>query len=482
VTFASRAVLRRLNIGGEDNKKTGFGKFVFLPFGKFTFASEKRQMGTDMMNIIRGQVVSFTDDPALVGEDNCLQHWYKGAIVIDGQGKISWCGDIGDLPAEYADIKQTDFGEKLILPGFIDAHLHFPQYRMLAAYATDLLDWLNRYTFIEEQRYGDKAVAESAARIFLDELFRHGITSCLAFSTIHTVATDALFEEAGRRNMALITGRTMMDRNAPAGLRDTAEEAYDESKQLIEKWSGKSRLGYAISPRFAVTSTEAQMEVAGSLVEEHPELWMQTHLSENHGEIEAVARDFPWSKDYTDVYDRYGLLREKSYFAHGIHLSERELTRLSESGSAIVHCPTSNNFLGSGHFKCRATRNGDTPVRTGIGSDIGGGTSYSTLATLRDAFTVSQLVGARISPYEAFYMSTLGNARVLCLEDKIGSIEVGKYADLVVLDPCATPLMAARHELSNSLSDILFALMIMGDDRTITETYVAGKPVKTGIA
>ncbi|MCF6321387.1 MAG: guanine deaminase [Rhizobiaceae bacterium] len=433
------------------------------------------------MNIVRGQIVSFRDDPMVAGEENCLQHWSKGAIVVDEFGKIAWRGDFSNLPNAYANLEETDYGDKLILPGFIDAHLHFPQYRMLAAYATDLLDWLNRYTFIEEQRYGDKAIADAAAKMFVDELFRHGITSCLAFSTIHTGAADALFEEASRRNMSLITGRTMMDRNAPSGLRDSAEKSYDETRELIGKWTGKSRLGYAISPRFAVTSTEEQLELAGALVKEYPDLWMQTHLSENHGEIAAVARDFPWSKDYTDVYDRYGLLREKSYFAHGIHLNDRELARLSDSGSAIVHCPTSNNFLGSGHFKCREVRNGDNPVKTGIGSDIGGGTSYSTLATLRDAFTVSQLVGARISPYEAFYMSTLGNARVLYLDSEIGSIDVGKYADLVVLDPCATPLMAARHELSSGLSDILFALMIMGDDRAIVETYVAGKRVKTAI-
>ncbi len=431
-----------------------------------------------VMKILRGQVVSFKDDPFLMDGDQCVEHRVRGCVVVGGDGRIIWVGDYSDLPAEYQNFEQTDYGDKLILPGFIDAHLHFPQYRMLAAYASDLLDWLNRYTFIEEQRYEEEAVAEAAAKVFLDELFRHGITSCLAFSTIHTVATDALFEEARQRNMALVTGRTLMDRNAPAGLCDTPQIAYDETKALIEKWSGVPRLGYAVSPRFAVTSSEAQLEVAGALLKEHPQSWMQTHLSENHGEIEIVGKDFPWSKDYTDVYDHYGLLGEKSYFAHGIHLSARELARLSESGSAIVHCPTSNNFLGSGLFKCHDTRNGVSPVKIGLGCDIGGGTSYSTLATMRDAFTVSQLVGARISPYEAFYMATLGNARVLHLDREIGSIEVGKYADLVVLDARATPIMAARHALSSDLSDVLFALMIMGDDRAVIQTYVAGMAVK----
>ncbi len=430
------------------------------------------------MKILRGQIVSFLDDPLLVNSEQCLNHWERGALVIDDAGRIAWRGDSSALPDTYRSLKVRDYGEKLILAGFIDAHLHFPQYRMLAAYARDLLDWLTRYTFIEEQRYQDIDIAKLAAKKFLDELFRNGITSCMAFSTIHTVAADALFEEAQKRGMALITGRTMMDRNAPEGLRDTAQSSYDETKQLIEKWAGKARLNYAISPRFAVTSTQEQLELAGALVSEHSDLWMQTHLSENHGEIQSVANDFPWSKDYSDVYDRYGLLREKSYFAHGIHLSERELARLSESGSAIIHCPTSNNFLGSGHFKCHDTRTGKRAVKTGIGCDIGGGTSYSMLATMRDAFTVSQLVSSRISPYEAFYLATLGNARVLHLDEEIGSIEPGKFADLVVLDPCATTIMAARHELSNTLSDVLFALLIMGDDRAVCETYVAGKRSK----
>ena len=433
------------------------------------------------MILLRGQVVSFYDDPYVAGEDNCVHHWATGVVVVNEGGMIIWRGDYSAMPREYADAKQIDYGEKLILPGFIDAHLHFPQFRMLAAYATDLLDWLNRYTFIEEQRYSDKDVALLSAKLFIDELFRHGITSCMAFSTIHTTALDALFNEALSRDMALISGLTMMDRNAPDGLQNSAQSSYDQSQEMISKWSGKGRLGYAVSPRFAVTSSEAQLEMAGALVKENDGVWMQTHLSENHGEIEVVAKDFPWSKDYTDVYDRYGLLGEKSYFAHAIHLSEREIEQLSGSGSAVVHCPTSNNFLGSGHFKFRDTRHGKNAVRTGIGCDIGGGTSFSTLATMRDAFTVSQLVGKRISPYETYYSATLGNANILQLNDKIGSLEVGKVADLVVLDPCPTPIMKERHALSNSLSDILFACMIMGDDRAISETWVAGKAVKSTI-
>lgn len=426
------------------------------------------------MQIIRGQLLEFTSDPML-GEGEPYTHFTKGALVMDGE-KILWRGNAADLPAEYKSLPAENYPDCLIMPGFIDAHLHFPQYRMIAAFGKNLLDWLNRYTFIEEQRYGDEDIAATAATFFLDELARNGTTSCLAFSTTHPVALDALFNEAEARNMALISGKTMMDRNAPKGLMDTATSAYDDSKALIEKWAGKSRLGYAVAPRFAVTSTQAQLEAAGALFKEFPDTWMQTHLSENHAEIASVAKDFPDSKDYTDVYDQVGLLGKKALFAHGIHLSDRELARLSESGSAIVHCPTSNNFLGSGLFKYHATHN--TNVKIAFGSDIGGGTSYSMLETMRDAYIVSQLAGARISAFDAFYNSTLGNAKVLGLDNEIGTLNTGSHADLVVLDPQATPIMKERHALSQSIHDVLFALMIMGDDRAIKQTYIAGKPQK----
>lgn len=429
------------------------------------------------MRLLTGQILHYTANPRKAG-DGAVRHIEDGALVVGKDGKIAWCGGHSELPDAHAGLERTDYGSKLILPGFIDAHLHFPQYRMLAAFGKDLLDWLNRYTFIEEQRYGDPAVAAAAANVFLDELLRNGITSCLAFSTIHPVALDCLFKEASRRNMCVASGKTLMDCNAPQGLLDTPQSAYDDSKALIARWHGKGRLKYAISPRFAVTSSEAQLEAAGALVKENSGLLVQSHLSENHAEIEFVAGQFSWSKDYTDVYDRYGLLTSTSLFAHGIHLSEREQARLSEAGSAVIHCPTSNNFLGSGLFRLHSTAEGDHPVGVGVGCDIGGGMSYSMFDTLRDAYTVSQLVGSRISAHEAFYRATLGNARLLGTDGETGTLETGKYADLVVLDPAATPLMAERHALSGDLHDVLFALMILGDDRAVTETWVAGKPVK----
>ncbi|GIL02555.1 MAG: guanine deaminase [Alphaproteobacteria bacterium] len=434
------------------------------------------------MRVVAGQMLSFIDDPAIVGEERSYRFFDRGAVAIDDGGQIAWSGPLADLPDDWRRTAITDHGRSLILPGFIDAHLHFPQYRMIAAYGADLLDWLNRYTFVEEQRYGDPALAAQAAHAFLDELVRNGVTACLAFSTVHPEALDALFGEAERRNMAVISGKTMMDCNAPRGLSDTPESGYLRSKELIARWHGRGRLQYAISPRFAVTSSEAQLEATGALKREHPDLVLQTHLSENKAEIEAVARVFPWSCDYTDVYDRYGLLSERAFFAHGIHLSERELARLSETGAAIAHCPTSNNFLGSGLFGYRHAREATRPVSVAIGSDIGGGTSFSMLATLRDAYVVSQLAGARISAFDAFYLATLGNARLLHIDHEIGSLDPGRFADLVVLDPEATPVMAARHALSASLHDVLFALIIMGDDRAVAETYVAGRPMKSVLA
>jgi guanine deaminase len=430
------------------------------------------------MRILTGQTLHFTGDPSSLGAENSFRHRTRGCVVIGDDGRIAWEGERSDLPPEYRGLPENDHGEALIVPGFVDAHLHYPQYRMLAAYGKDLLDWLNRYTFIEEQRYADAGFAAGAAVGFTDELFRHGITSCLAFSTIHPVALDALFTEAGRRGMAMISGKTMMDCNAPSGLTDTPQRGYDESRALIERWHGRGRLQYAITPRFAVTSSEAQLEATGALKREYPGLVLQTHLSESAGEIATVARAFPWSRDYTDVYDHYGLLSERAFFAHGIHLSDRELARLSEAGASVVHCPTSNNFLGSGLFRYHHTRNGPNPVTVGIGCDIGGGTSYSMLATMRDAYVVSQLCGARISAFDAFFLATLGNAGLLHLDHEIGTLEAGKFADIVVLDPQATPLMAERHKLSESLHDVLFALMIMGDDRAVKETWVAGRQMK----
>ena len=429
-------------------------------------------------HIVRGRTISFKDNPANEHGADCVSYQEQGAIAIGEDGLIVWCGPTHKIPKTYRKWPVTDFGQCLVMPGFVDAHIHFPQYRMVAAYGSDLMDWLNRYTFVEEQLFHDPNHATMAAKFFLDELLRHGITSALTFSTIHTVALDALFFEAIDRNMTIISGKTLMDRNAPTPLCDSPESDYATNKSLIQKWENHGRIGYAITPRFAVTSTERQLEVTGTLVREHPDLIMQTHLSESRNEIEIVAKEFPWSKDYTDVYDRFGLLGSNSIFAHGIHLSDRELTKLRESNSAIVHCPTSNNFLGSGLFRLKQSGAALQPGKVGIGSDVGGGTSFSMLQTLADTYKVSQLTGNRITAFDGFYMATIGNAKILGIDEFVGTLDHGKFADLVVLDPCATPILSARNTISGDIHDVLFALMILGDDRAVKQTYVAGKALK----
>jgi len=431
--------------------------------------------------VLRGAVLSFRGDPHDVAAEDAHAFHPKGAVALDGAGRIAWAGDFTALPAAHRALPVDDHGDKLILPGFIDAHIHFPQYRMLAAPGADLLQWLDRFTFAEEARYGDAAHAAAAAEIFLDRLFSHGTTTAAAYCSVHAASAEALFAAAERRFMALITGKTLMDRNAPDAVRDNVASGTRDSESLIKKWHGRGRLRYAVTPRFAITSSDAQLQAAGELYRSHPGIYMQTHLSESAGEIDMVKSLFPAARDYTDVYDRCGLLGRRSLFGHGIHLSERESARLSESGAVVVHCPTSNTFLGSGLFDIDHLRDSRRPVRLAVASDIGGGLSYSMLATLGEAHKVAQLKGCRLPALEALYLATRGNARALELDTEIGSLEPGLWADIVVLDPKATPVLASRQDLSESLEDMLFALMMLGDDRAIAATYVAGRRVYSRI-
>ncbi len=427
--------------------------------------------------ILRGATVNFKANPRVAGQENSVSYEAKGAVVISTSGHILWQGAFANLPEEFKGLSCDDYDDKLILAGFIDPHIHFPQNRILAAPGKDLLDWLNRFTFPEEARYCSEEYAAKAAEFFLDRLFANGTTSSLAFCSVHKTCADTLFSAAEKRGMAMITGKTMMDRLAPDNVLDTPETAGRDSQELINKWNGKGRLKYAITPRFAVTSTDAQLQVTGDLYKDNPDCLMQTHLSESAGEIATVQKQFPWSKDYTDVYDHFNLLGENSFFAHGIHLSDRECARLSESGSTVVHCPTSNNFLGSGLFDIDHLGKADRPVGVGVATDVGGGTSYSMLQTLGEAYKVAMLKGRKITAYDAFYLATLGNAKQLKLDDEIGSLDQGKFADIVVLDPKSTPVLASRQEVSETLEDVLFSLMILGDDRAVSATYVAGKCV-----
>ena len=422
-----------------------------------------------MKRVLRGQIVSFGRS------DETVVHLPRGALAVDGTGRIAWIGEASQLPAAWQGVAADDYGENLLLPGFIDAHLHFPQYRMLAAPGKDLLDWLRRFTFPEEARYADRDYAAAAARLFLDRLFCNGTTSALAFCSVHKACADALFAAASDMGMALITGKTMMDRNAIPEVQDTPEQGARQTEELYQTWHGKGRLRYAVTPRFAITSSDRQLQASGELLAHLPGTLMQTHISESPGEIAFVKALFPDARDYTDVYDRFGLLGPRSIFAHGIHLSEREAQRFSETGSSVIHCPTSNTFLGSGLMRMPFLAEQARPVAIGLATDVGGGTSYSMLQTMGEAYKVQMLGGYKPSASALFGMSTIGNACRLHIEAETGSLDVGKFADVVVLDPAATPVLKARHALSQSLEDVLFALMILGDDRAVAATYVAGQ-------
>jgi guanine deaminase len=431
---------------------------------------------------LRGRLFWFEDDPETAGE--AAHRYVEDGLLVMRDGVIAASGEARLLlPTLPAGTRLIDHRPHLICPGFIDAHLHLPQTQVIASHGAQLMDWLTRYTFVEEQRFSDVAHAAHVARFFCDELIRNGTTTCVAFGSVHPQSVEALFREAGARNMRLIAGKVMMDRNAPEALRDTAQKGFDESEALIARWHGRtpeggtSRLGYAISPRFAITSSEAQLEAAGALMRSHPGCHMQTHLSENIAEIESVQALFPAARDYTDVYGRFDLLGPRSLFGHCIHLSDREWRALAESGSVAVSCPTSNFFLGSGCFdRARARKEG---VRTGIATDIGAGTSYSMLATMGAAYQAAQLRGASLSPLAAFHWATRGNALALGLEGKIGSLGAGHEADVIVLDARATPAMAHRMDRIESLVEELFVLMVMGDDRAVRASYVAGAEAVT---
>lgn len=431
--------------------------------------------------ILRGRLLSFKRVP-LSRDDAASYHYEPDGAVLIVDGQIRASGSYGEIIEDAEDgIPEIDHRPHLIMPGFIDTHLHFPQMQVIGSYAANLLEWLNTYTFIEEQRFADPAHGAHIATHFFDEMVRHGTTTSAAYCSVHKASADAYFAEALKRNMLVIGGKVMMDRNAPDALRDTPQQGYDETKQVIAEWHGKGRNHVAITPRFAITSTPEQMEAARTLAGEFPDLFIQTHLSENREEIEFTCSLYPEAKDYTDIYDRYGLLGKKSLFGHCIHLSDREADVMSESGSVAVHCPTSNLFLGSGLFPLRRLTQREKPVRVAFATDIGGGTSYSMLRTLDEAYKIQQLLGERMNPLESFYFATRGNAEALSLSDRIGTLDDGTDADLIVLSAAATPAMALKMQVVETLSEELFLLQTMGDDRAIVETYVAGQPMKSAI-
>jgi guanine deaminase len=430
--------------------------------------------------ILRGRVLTFVSEPSGADDHESYRYIEDGAVVID-QGKIVSVGEYNDglkLVAPKADV--FDHRPNLIMPGFIDTHIHYPQMQVIGSYAKDLLEWLNTYTFVEEQRFADTAHAARVASLFCDELVRYGTTTAAVYCSVHPQSVDAFFAEAKKRDMRMVAGKVMMDRNAPEGLLDTPQSGYDESKALLKKWDGVGRLHYAITPRFALTSTHEQMEMTQDLVREFPDAYVQTHVNESMGEIDFVRELFPNLPDYIGVYEHYGLLGPKTLLGHCIHMTDREIAALSETGSVAVFCPTSNLFIGSGLFD--RERLMASNVRIGVATDVGGGTSYSMLRTLDEGYKVLQLRGQRMSPLESFFMMTLGNARALSLEHTIGTLEPGADADIVVLDARALPHMALKMEQVDHLAEELFLLQTCGDDRAIAETYVAGEAAKSGLS
>jgi guanine deaminase len=432
--------------------------------------------------LLRGRTLSFLRWPETADDLAACRYEEDGGLLLR-HGKIVAAGPHANVAKQAgASAKTIDHRPHLILPGFIDAHAHFPQMQIIASYGAELLDWLNNYTFPEETKFRDSQHGRRIARLFLDELIRHGTTTVVAYCSVHRESAEAFFAEALDRDMLVIGGKVMMDRNAPEGLTDTPQSGYDDSNALIREWHGKGRCLYAVTPRFAITSSPEQMEMAGQLMREHSDLHMQTHLSENRAEIEFTCQLYPEARDYTDVYARYGLLGAKALFGHCIHLSEREADALSDAGSIAVFCPTSNLFLGSGLFDYQRFRRRPKPLRIAAATDVGGGTNYSMLRTMDEGYKVIALNGEKLNPLASFWQITRGNAEALSIVERAGTLEAGTDADIVVLDARATPAMRLRMERAETLAEELFLLQTLGDDRSVREVYVAGRPVKSGLA
>lgn len=429
-------------------------------------------MSSNGMRAYRAKILHFTDKPDSRAGTG-FSYYDDGVLLIDGE----YVHDVmpaSELEASGFDLQQCrHFPDKLIMPGFIDSHMHFPQTDVIASYGEQLLDWLNNYTFPCELRFSDRQFAVAEADAFFSLLLENGTTTAMVYTTVFPQSTDAFFEAAAQRNLRMIAGKVMMDRNAPDGLLDTPASAALDTRQLIERWHGQKRLSYALTPRFAPTSSPEQLAACGAIYRDYPDIYLQTHLSENLQEIAWIKELYPQARDYLDVYDHFGLLGSRSVFGHGIHLSDAEIQRLAETGSGVAFCPTSNFFLGSGLLNLARLESAGVPVS--IATDVGGGTSFSLLRTLAEAYKVLQLQQQSLHPLKALYMATLGNARALQLDHCIGNFLPGKEADFIVLDLAPDTLQKKRQQASRSLDDVLFALMMLGDTHNVANTFIAGR-------
>lgn len=426
---------------------------------------------------LRGATYTLVADPFLNAASDCVFYEPDGCVLI-GDGIIREIGAYAELRHKLRDgMELRHYPDAILMPGFVDAHIHYPQVEIIGSYGAQLLEWLNKYTFPAEARFVDPDHARRIADFFIRELHRNGTTSASVFCTSEPGSVDAIFEAAQRFNMLLLAGKMMMDSHAPGDLVDSAQSSYDDSKALIQRWHKRGRCLYTVTPRFALTSSPRQLELAGALMREHSDVRLQSHISENRAEVARAAEHYPERKDYTDIYAHYGLLDERAIYGHGIHLSEDELLRFHETGAKIAHCPTSNFFIGSGLFDIARTKDAGRPVTVGLGTDVGGGTSFSMLQTMSEAYKMAQLRGISLTATQCYYLATLGSAEALGIADEVGSLKKGCAADIIALDPRATPLLELRADVAESLEELLFALMICADDRAIAATYVAGERV-----
>ena len=426
-------------------------------------------MNTDVDSslALKGRILTFNDSPLN------YDYWETGCVLIEG-GFITSVGDARFVEVPDA-VRIIDHGEDLILPGFVDGHVHYSQMNVIASFGAKLIDWLNTFTFPEEAKFSDKSYASAAAKFFLSEALRNGYTTSAVFCTVHPQSVEAFFTEAERLGLRMIAGKILMDRHAPKSLLDTAQTSYDQSKELIDKWHNKNRALYAITPRFAPTSTPEQLEVSGALYRESEGVYVQSHVSENVDEISWVAELFPQATSYLDVYNGFDLLGPRTLYGHGVHFSDADIEMVKDTDTSIIHCPTSNLFLGSGLFDYQKFK--DVGARIALGTDVGGGTSLSPFATMKAAYEIAQFRNYSLTPFEAFYLLTLGGAEALHLGDKIGRIAPGYEADLTVINLKSTEIISNRMKQSNELAEILFSQIIMADDRAIRTTYANGKQV-----
>ena len=425
--------------------------------------------------LILGQTLTFADDPFKVPVAEATIHEPRGGVVVE-DGLIVALGPADELLHAHPHATVTDMGSRLLTAGFVDSHAHYPQTRIIASWGKRLVDWLNTYTFPEEARFGDAGYALETAGRYLDLTLMNGTTTVCSYCTIHPESVDAFFVEARKRGLRAVAGKTCMDRNAPDNLRDTAQSSHDDSQRLLERWHGVDRLGYAITPRFSPTSTPEQLEALGALWAEHPECLMQTHISEQTDEVEWALSLHPEARDYLETYEMHGLLGEGALYGHAIHLTERERTRIAEAGASVVHCPTSNTFIGSGLLDLAGLAASGN--RIALATDTGGGSSFSMLRAMAAAYEIAQLRGAALHPAQLYWLATAGSARAMRLDEKIGRLAPGLEADLIALDLASTPAIAQRANRAEDIWEALFPTIMMGDDRAVAQVWVAGRTTR----